>query len=197
MDFGFTSFADFFQRNKRHIISLSMLFTAFMTITVIAYAVEAQAPTTNVTTATTTTVVTTTVAPATTTTTVPPTTTTTLNLSGVDWEALRQAEIDAMRDKYGICGEYHDLAISIGWPEEEWETLSRIMWRESNCLPNAWSGSDAGLMQINRIHTEWAAQMGFTYPNDLYIPENNLYFAYRLWETSGWKPWRFSGEVPS
>jgi hypothetical protein len=86
--------------------------------------------------------------------------------------------------------------MSIGWPEEEWKTLSQVMWRESRCQTDAWNGHDAGLMQINQIHTEWAAQMGFTHPEDLFTPENNLLFALRLWETSGWRPWRFSGPIP-
>lgn len=111
------------------------------------------------------------------------------DLSGVDFTK-------AKRDMYGDCGEYHDLALSVGWPEEEWKTLSMIMQRESKCQPDAWSGSDAGLMQINRIHTEWAAQMGFVWPDDLFNARNNLLFSYRLWEASGWRPWSFSGSVP-
>lgn len=100
------------------------------------------------------------------------------------------------REQYGQCGEHRALALSVGWPESEWKNLSMIMRRESNCMPTAWSGSDAGLMQINRIHTEWASQMGLTWPDDLFNARHNLMFAYRLWETSGWRPWRFSGEIP-
>lgn len=141
---------------------------------------------------------TTTVAPATTTststtsTTTSTTTTTTTLPTYLDPAASEQA-----RDTYGKCGEFYDMAISLGWPPEEWKTLSMVMQRESNCQPLAWSGSDAGLMQINRVHTEWARMMGWQWPDDLFIPENNLLFAYRLWTTSGWSPWRFSGEVPS
>lgn len=109
---------------------------------------------------------------------------------------VRQMEIDEARMLYGKCGEWHELAMQIGWPEEEWETLSEIMWRESNCIVDAWSGSDAGLMQINRVHTEWSAMMGWSWPEDLFVAENNLTFAYRLWSESGWSPWRFSGPVP-
>ena len=88
------------------------------------------------------------------------------------------------------------MALSLGWPEEEWDTLSQIIWRESRCLVDAWSGSDAGLMQINRVHTEWAAMMGWQWPEDLFVAENNLLFGYRLWSTSGWRPWKFSGPIP-
>lgn len=136
------------------------------------------------------------------------------DLSGVDWfsfwvhveaerarveeerRIVRQMEIDEARMLYGQCGEWHEMALAVGWPPEEWDTLGQIMYRESRCLPGAWSGSDAGLMQINRIHTEWASMMGWQWPNDLFIAENNLLFALRLWETSGWGPWRFSGPVP-
>lgn len=111
------------------------------------------------------------------------------DLTGVDFVALARAE-------HGKCGEWRDLALSIGWPESEWKTLREIMWRESKCIPTAWSGSDAGLMQINQIHTEWAGMMGFEYPDDLFEPGNNLLFAYRLWSTSGWGPWKFSGPIP-
>jgi hypothetical protein len=194
MDFGFSRVKSYIRSNVSHFISASMLIGSIGAITVLSYVAEAQSPEA-VTTSTT--VISTTLPPQTTTTTLPPVTTTTINLNGVDWNSLRQMEIESMRQKYGKCGEYHDLAISIGWPEEEWKTLSQVMWRESRCDTAAWNGADAGLMQINRVHTEWASQMGFAHPDDLFTPENNLLFAFRLWETSGWKPWRFSGEVPS
>lgn len=194
MDFGLNRVKSYIGDKFSRFISVIMILVSLATITVLSYIAEAQAPES---VSTTTTLSPVTLPPQTTTTTLPPVTTTTINLSGVDWNALRQMEIDSMRQKYGKCGEYHDLAISIGWPEEEWKTLSQVMWRESRCITDSWNGADAGLMQINQVHTEWAAQMGFTHPEDLFTPENNLYFAYRLWETSGWKPWRFSGEVPS
>lgn len=111
------------------------------------------------------------------------------DLSSVDFVAIA-------REQHGPCGEHRTLALSVGWPKDEWKNLSMIMRRESNCMPTAWSGSDAGLMQINRIHTEWAAQMGMKWPDDLFDARHNLTFAYRLWEASGWRPWRFSGEIP-
>jgi Transglycosylase SLT domain len=123
----------------------------------------------------------------TTTTTLPPQTTTTLpDLSGVDFVALA-------RGIYGKCGEYHDLAIQVGWPEEEWPRLQQVMWRESRCITDSWNGADAGLTQINQVHSQWLSDMGWSHPDDMFNPEYNLTFALRLWETSGWKPWRFSG----
>lgn len=114
------------------------------------------------------------------------TTTTLPDLSGVDFVALA-------RSAYGKCGEYHDLAIKVGWPEEEWPRLQEVIWRESRCTTEAWNGHDAGLTQINQIHSKWLLDFGWSHPNDMFDPEKNLTFALRLWETSGWKPWRFSG----
>jgi hypothetical protein len=120
-------------------------------------------------------------------TTLPPTTTTTLpDLSGVDWVAFA-------RSVHGKCGEWHDLAIQVGWPEEEWPRLQQVIFRESRCQVDAWNGADAGLTQINQIHTKWLSDMGWSHPDDMFNAEYNLTFAFRLWETSGWRPWRFSG----
>ena len=115
-------------------------------------------------------------------------TTTMPDLSGVDWTALA-------REQYGKCGEYHDLAISVGWPEEEWKHLQQVMYRESRCQTDAWNGHDSGLTQINQIHTKWLSDMGWSHPDDMFDPEKNLTFAFRLWQGSGWKPWRFSGST--
>ena len=115
-------------------------------------------------------------------------TTTMPDLSSVDWIALA-------REQHGKCGEWHDLAISVGWPEEEWKHLQQVIYRESRCQADAWNGADGGLTQINQIHKEWLSDMGWSHPNDMFDPEKNLTFAFRLWETSGWKPWRFSGST--
>ena len=115
-------------------------------------------------------------------------TTTMPDLSGVDWVALA-------REQHGKCGEWHALAISVGWPEEEWKHLQQVIYRESRCQADAWNGADGGLTQINQIHSEWLSDMGWSHPQDMFNPEYNLTFAFRLWETSGWKPWRFSGST--
>jgi hypothetical protein len=134
------------------------------------------------------------------------------DLNSIDWEGLaeitaaeeeakRQTDIETARTLYGRCGEWHDLAISVGWTEEEWPTLSRIIYRESRCIPEACSKSDsglkcrdAGLVQVNQIHREWLSSMGYNFPDDLFDPAINLTFARRLFETSGWKPWRWLSE---
>jgi len=98
--------------------------------------------------------------------------------------------IDEQRMLHGRCGEWHDMALEVGWQESEWATLSNVIYRESRCTIDAWNGSDAGLTQINKIHTSWLSDMGWTHPEDMFNPRNNLLFAYRLWETSGWRPWK-------
>ena len=125
---------------------------------------------------------------STSTTTSPSTTTTTTlpDLSDVDWISLARSE-------YGKCGEWYNLAISVGWPAEEWERLQEIIWRESRCKANAFNGSDAGLVQINKVHSKWMSDFGYSFPNDMFTPEKNLTFALALWKSSGWGPWRFSG----
>lgn len=114
------------------------------------------------------------------------TTTTLPDLSDVDWVSLAQ-------NTYGKCGEWYTLAMSVGWPAEEWERLQQIIWRESRCQADAWNGADAGLVQINQIHTKWLSDFGYSFPDDMFVPEKNLTFALALWNSSGWKPWRFSG----
>jgi hypothetical protein len=89
------------------------------------------------------------------------------------------------------CPQWWPLAVQVGWPVEQLPMLDRVMWRESRCLPDAWNGHDAGLTQINQIHTEFVAVMGWSWPNDMYIPELNLRFALKLWQGKGWQPWKF------
>lgn len=184
MEFRFKHIVNYVKKDK---LTLS-LFVFFIVLIVVALLSSCGSNTTaQVDTPITTTQVT---IPVTTTqVTVPPTTTTTLpDLSGVDF-------VELARSAYGVCGEYHDLAIKVGWPEEEWPRLQQVMWRESRCTTEAWNGADAGLTQINQIHSQWLSDMGWSHPNDMFNPEYNLTFALRLWETSGWKPWRFSGST--
>ena len=106
--------------------------------------------------------------------------------------------VDEMRQLYGNCGEWHDLAIDVGFTEEEWPTLSKVIWKESRCTVDAWNGADSGLTQINKIHSEWLSQMGYTFPDDLFDPRINLEFAYKLYSSReeegkcGWQPWSLS-----
>ena len=104
--------------------------------------------------------------------------------------------IDEQRNLHGECGEWFETAMATGWQPDEWENLSRIMFRESRCQPHACSKStaglkcrDAGLMQVNQIHTKFLAQLGFSFPDSMLDATLNLSFARRLYEGSGWKPW--------
>lgn len=119
-------------------------------------------------------------------------TTTTTIPKGISLSDISNA-IEEYRDKYGKCGEWHDLAIEVGFAEEDWATLSRIIYRESRCQPDAWNGADAGLTQINQIHTKWINDMGMSHPDDMFNPKSNLHFAYLLHKGSGWKPWAYVG----
>lgn len=154
-----------------------------------------------------TTVVTTTAAPITT---QPPTTTaptTTLpDLSGVDFTWIA-------RDIHGKCGEWHDLAMAVGWPAEEWPTLSYVLYRESRCNIDSWNKTDPhsgsrGLMQINGF---WCRPNRYD-PNgflqsvgvlnnceDLFDPVTNLRAGLAIWTYGenkhgcGWRgPWATS-----
>lgn len=125
---------------------------------------------------------------STTTTTVAPATTTTTTVPPVTLGDIGRA-IDDARATWGRCGEWHDLAISVGWTEDEWPILSRVLYRESRCTPDTWNGHDAGLVQINQIHTEWIESMGWSHPDSMFDPALNLRFAKMLKDSSGWSPW--------
>lgn len=119
--------------------------------------------------------------------------------------------IDEYRQLYGPCGEYHDLAIAVGWPEDQWKKLSRIMFRESRCDTLAHNTTDPtkagsrGLIQINGF---WCLPNRYN-PNgflqkvgvlgscdDLWNPEINLRAGLAIYQYSedvngdGWQPWR-------
>ena len=94
------------------------------------------------------------------------------------------------------CGVWFPLAIAQGWPDDPviLKTLDRVMWRESRCTPDADSGPDHGLMQINQIHTKWLNDLGWNH-EDMKDPTANLRFAWLLYSgreangQCGWQPW--------
>jgi len=186
MQFRFINIIKQLRNDKTTLVAfLSVLSILLITLlTSCGNKVESSQPPITVTVTTTVPVVTTVPVPETTS----APTTTMPDLSGVDWVALA-------REQYGKCGEWHDLAISVGWPEEEWKHLQQVIYRESRCQAEAWNGSDGGLTQINRIHTQWLSDMGYKFPDDMFDAEKNLTFAFRLWETSGWRPWKSSGST--
>ena len=99
------------------------------------------------------------------------------------------------------CQEWVPDAIQAGWPADRQtiETLMSMIWRESRCQPDAWNGHDAGLTQINQIHSKWIAELGYgTHPDAMFNPLLNLEFAWKLYSSReaagkcGWKPWSIS-----
>ena len=101
--------------------------------------------------------------------------------------------IDEARNTHGQCGEWYETAMSVGWQPNEWDRLSAIMFRESRCQPDACSKStsglrcrDAGLLQVNQIHTKFLNDLGYDFPDSMLDPILILTFARRLYEGSGW-----------
>jgi hypothetical protein len=102
------------------------------------------------------------------------------------------------------CGVWFPLAIAQGWPDNPavLKTLDRAMWRESRCQADACSQSDsglkcrdAGLLQVNQLHTSYLNDLGWSFPDDMLNPANNLRFAWLLYSgreangQCGWQPW--------
>ena len=92
----------------------------------------------------------------------------------------------------GRCPQWHDTAIEAGWPEEDWPTLSRIIYAESFCAEDSWNpiggeyGHAAGLAQI--MNELWPEHCGIT-PEQLFTPLENLRCARLVYNTQGWKAW--------
>ena len=97
------------------------------------------------------------------------------------------------------CQQWLQTALEAGWPNERkvLDRLGFIMWRESRCQPDADSGPDHGLTQINQIHTQWITDLGWTL-EEMKDPAKNLRFAWLLYSgreangQCGWTPWSLS-----
>lgn len=128
-----------------------------------------------------------------------PPTTTTIVLTEEQIAGLRQLQVEKDRETWGKCGEWHNLAIEVGWPEAQWKYLQQVIYRESRCQADAFNGSDAGLLQVNRVHQSYIGELGMgEFPDAMFNAEDNLWFGLLLWEGSGkncWKHWRFSGQT--
>lgn len=108
------------------------------------------------------------------------------------------------------CAEWYSVAMDAGWGEDQWAKLSRIMHRESRCIPDVHNeedpqGGSLGLMQINKFwcKPQHGAELGWlqsygivTTCWDLLDPSTNLraalqIYTYALLEyDEGWRPWR-------
>lgn len=104
------------------------------------------------------------------------------------------------------CPQWIATALTAGWQPQDLPRLSRIMWRESRCLPDACGVTDSphirkcrdwGLMQINDHSWKRIIRgMGLNI-EQMHEPYWNLWFARWLFEYSlerngdGWVPWKF------
>lgn len=99
----------------------------------------------------------------------------------------------------GRCVEW-EPHLQAAHPEWDVERMSRIMWRESRCLPHVRSDtSDSGLLQINDINHQWLiSHLGeHVDQHTLQQPEQNFRAAAALcdyWEarstTDCYQPWQ-------
>jgi len=81
----------------------------------------------------------------------------------------------------GRCSEWASTAFAVGWPVDQWPTISRVMWCESRCDPAARNRSGAaGLMQVMPMW--WHGRD----PTD---PATNLTMAVEVWHAQGWRAW--------
>ena len=99
------------------------------------------------------------------------------------------------------------LAGSIGWPQDQLETLRRVGYRESRCTPNAHNttlnkngSTDYGYLQINDRTwclpskywpQGWLQTQGILDEcSELFDPVINLRASLAIYLNSGWTPWR-------
>ena len=99
------------------------------------------------------------------------------------------------------CEQFSALAINLGWPANQRTVLESVMWRESNCTPNAYNNNDPnggsrGLMQINGFWTPWLIDAGIiTKAENLLQADVNLRAALAIYNYGvnrhgyGWGPW--------
>jgi hypothetical protein len=136
------------------------------------------------------------------------------DLSGVDFGKLaillEEKRREEARQRYGKCGEWRELALQIGWPAEEWPTLSHVLYRESRCNIGSHNKTDPasgsrGLMQINGYwcrpskwtQSGWLQDRGVLQTcEDLFQPEINFKAGLAIWQYGeekhgcGWRgPW--------
>lgn len=225
MDFGFNKVKSLITTRKslkETSISVVILLSGIFLIATAAYAADMQSSKSPSVTPTTVPVVTTPLVTQPSVITVPPTTTTTIpSLTLEQWGSLYvylkttdpvawQTYADSKRAIYGRCGEWYDLALSVGWPASEWPILSKVLYRESRCNWNSHNKTDPnsgsrGLMQINGYWCRksqwtdkgWLQDMGIlNVCDDLYNPTTNLRAGLAIWmygeqkHGCGWRgPW--------
>ncbi len=104
-------------------------------------------------------------------------------------------------DPYATAAEqYAALALNLGWPVEEYETLVMVITRESNGIAIAHNSKDPmtgsyGLMQINGFwckgENSFLQKAGLLTSCEMLLdPQINLRAGLIIYTRSGWSPWR-------
>jgi len=109
-----------------------------------------------------------------------------------------------------LCPQWAQIAVSVGWREEDLEMLDYVIYRESRCFTMSYSNQDPnggsyGLAQVNGYWCEpsqWYPQ-GYLQAfgvleqcGDLLHPRTNLLSARLIWlyadrkHGDGWLPWQ-------
>lgn len=104
-------------------------------------------------------------------------------------------------DPYATAAEqFAALAVNLGWPVQEYETLVKVITRESNGIAIAHNSKDPmtgsyGLMQINgfwcRGANSYLQKAGLLTSCEMLLdPQINLRAGLIIFTRSGWSPWR-------
>jgi len=104
-------------------------------------------------------------------------------------------------DPYATAAEqFAALAVNLGWPVEEYDTLVKVITRESNGIAIAHNSKDPmtgsyGLMQINgfwcRGANSYLQKAGLLTSCEMLLdPQINLRAGLIIFTRSGWSPWR-------
>ena len=104
-------------------------------------------------------------------------------------------------DPYATAAEqFAALAVNLGWPVEEYNTLVKVITRESNGIAIAHNSKDPmtgsyGLMQINgfwcRGANSYLQKAGLITSCEMLLdPQINLRAGLIIFTRSGWSPWR-------
>jgi len=104
-------------------------------------------------------------------------------------------------DPYATAAEqFAALAVNLGWPVSEYDTLVKVITRESNGIAIAHNSKDPmtgsyGLMQINgfwcRGANSYLQKAGLLTSCEMLLdPQINLRAGLIIFTRSGWSPWR-------
>jgi hypothetical protein len=104
-------------------------------------------------------------------------------------------------DPYATAAEqFAALAVNLGWPVDEYDTLVKVITRESNGIAIAHNSKDPmtgsyGLMQINGFwckgSNSYLQKAGLLTSCEMLLdPQINLRAGLIIFTRSGWSPWR-------